>query len=158
MQSFTLDAIDRRILRILQRDSLIANQDLAQEVGLSPPACLKRVRRLRSTGAIRRTVSILSPDALGYPLTTVIRVKLALPIVEAAKSFEAAMAEQPRVFQCMMVAGDFDYILLVRSRDVGDYQAFARGVLAVTPGIQSYASEIVLTVTKDTTEIPVDDR
>lgn len=140
----------------MQRDSLVANQDLANEVGLSPPACLKRVRRLRAAGIIQRTVAVLSPEKLGYPLLVVIRVKLELPIEQAAQSFEARMAAHPRVLQCMMVAGDFDYILLVRSRDVGHYQEFARGVLATTVGIRSYTSEIVLAVTKATTEIPID--
>lgn len=135
----------------------MANQDVAREIGLSPPACLKRVRRLREAGIIQRTISVLSPERLGYPLSTVIRVKLELPIEQAAHAFEAAMAAHPRVLHCMMVAGDFDYILIVRSRDVGHYQDFARGVLATTPGIRSYASEIVLTVTKATTEIPIDD-
>jgi Lrp/AsnC family transcriptional regulator, leucine-responsive regulatory protein len=150
------DAIDRRIMGILQADSLIANQDLAHKVALSPPACLKRVRRLRDAGLIERTVSILSPELTGYPLLTVIRVKLELHVKNAANRFEALMAEQPRVMQCMVVAGDFDYILLVRSKDVNHYQAFAREVLAAAPGIRSYASEIVLAVTKSTTEIPFD--
>jgi Lrp/AsnC family leucine-responsive transcriptional regulator len=151
-----LDAIDRRILVALQVDGLIANQELAARVGLSPPACLKRVRRLRASGVIQRTVAALSPEKLGYPLLTVIRVKLELPIEKAAHDFEARMAAHPRVTHCMMVAGDFDYVLLVRSRDVGDYQDFARGVLANTPGMRAYASEIVLAVSKATTEIPVD--
>ena len=69
-----LDVLDRRILKILQRDSLIANQALADEIGLSPPACLKRVRRLRAAGVIERTVAVLSPPALGYPLLTVVRM------------------------------------------------------------------------------------
>jgi Lrp/AsnC family transcriptional regulator, leucine-responsive regulatory protein len=67
------------------------------------------------------------------------------------------MKAQPRVQQCMVVAGDFDYIFLVRSRDVGHYQDFARDVLASAPGIRSYASEIVLSVSKSTTEVPLDD-
>lgn len=152
-----LDAIDRRILAALQQNSLVANQDLAALVGLSPPACLKRVRRLRAANVIQRTVAVLSPDMMGYPLLTIIRVKLELPIVEAARSLEAAMGANPRVMQCMMVAGDFDYLMLVRSRNVGHYQEFARGVIAVAPGIRSYTSEIVLAVTKVTTALPIDD-
>lgn len=149
------DGIDRRILELLQRDSLIANQDLAERVGLSPPACLKRVRRLRETGVIERNVALVSPRLVGLPLLTVIRVKLELHVKNAATRFEKLMAGEPRVQQCMMVAGEFDYILLVRSRDVGHYQEFARDVLASAPGIRSYASEIVLSVTKSTTEIPI---
>jgi DNA-binding Lrp family transcriptional regulator len=152
----TLDALDRRILRLLQRDSLIANQTLADQVGLSPPACLKRVRRLRAVGIIARTLAVLSPEALGYPLLTVVRVKLELPTDEAMLAFEKRMAALPRVVQCMTVAGDFDYILLVRSRDVAHYHDLARRVLATAPGIRLYTSEIVLAVTKATTEIPID--
>jgi Lrp/AsnC family leucine-responsive transcriptional regulator len=121
-----LDALDRRILRVLQRDSLISNQPLADEVGLSPPACLKRVRRLRAVGAIERTVSLLSPDALGYSLLTVVRVKLDRPSEENMAAFEAHVMALPQVTQCMTVSGDIDYVLLVRSRDVSHYQDFAR--------------------------------
>jgi DNA-binding Lrp family transcriptional regulator len=70
-----LDAIDRRILRVLQRDGGIANQALADEIGLSPPACLKRVRRLSAARIIERTVALLGPAPLGYPLLTAARIK-----------------------------------------------------------------------------------
>jgi Lrp/AsnC family transcriptional regulator, leucine-responsive regulatory protein len=153
----SLDAIDRKILRALQRDSAIANQALADEVGLSPPACLKRVRRLRAAGAIRRTVALLAPELLGYPLLTVARIKLERPREKAMRDFERRMRELPRVAQCLTVAGDIDYVVLVRSKDVAHYQDFARHVLATAPGIRSYTSEIVLEVPKWTTEIPVED-
>ena len=150
-----LDAIDRRILRRLQEDSLIANQKLADEVGLSPPACLKRVRRLRAAGVIRGTVALLDAPALGYPVLTVVRVKLDRPRDKAMREFERRMAEAPRVAFCLTVAGDIDYVLLVRSRDVADYQDFARQILATAPGIRAYTSEIVLEVPKWTTAIPL---
>ncbi len=73
------------------------------------------------------------------------------------RDFERRMSEQPRVAQCLTVAGDIDYVVLVRSRDVAHYQDFARQMLATAPGIRSYTSEIVLEVTKWTTEIPVDE-
>lgn len=150
------DAIDRRIMNILQRGSLIANQDLAERIGLSPPACLKRVRQLRRTGVIGRAAALLSPALTGFPLLTVIRVKLELHVKNAADKLEKLMVALPRVQQCLMVAGDFDYVLLVRSRDVNHYQEFARDVLAAAPGIRSYAGEIVLSIAKDSTEIPID--
>jgi len=153
----SLDAIDRRILRVLQRDSVIANQALADEVGLSPPACLKRVRRLRAAGVIQRTAALLAPEVLGYPLLTVARIKLDRPREKAMRDFERRMRELPRVAQCLTVAGDIDYVVLVRSRDVAHYQDFARHVLATAPGIRAYTSEIVLDVPKWTTEIPVED-
>lgn len=153
----SLDAIDRRILRILQSDSLIGNQALADEIGLSPPACLKRVRRLRSAGVIMRTVSLLSAEALGCPLLTIVRVKLDRPTEENMAAFEAHVESLPAVVQCMTVSGDIDYVLLVRSRDVAQYQDFARRILATAPGIRAYTSEIVLAVNKLTTELPIED-
>lgn len=155
-KSGLLDVIDRRILRALQGDALIPNQTLADEIGLSPPACLKRVRRLREAGVIERSVALLSPERIDYPVLTVVRVKLDRPTPRTMAAFEARMASLPRVTQCLTVAGDYDYILMVRSRSVADYQDFARGILAVAPGIRSYTSEIVLAVNKTTTELPVD--
>ncbi len=152
-----LDAIDRKILRALQADGLIANQALADEVGLSPPACLKRVRRLRAAGVVQRTAALLAPAALGYPLLTVVRIKLDRPREKVMRDFERRMRDLPRVTHCLTVAGDIDYIILVRSRDVAHYQEFARHVLATAPGIRSYTSEIVLEAPKWTTEIPVED-
>lgn len=154
---FALDRIDLRILAVLQRDSLIGNQALADRIGLSPPACLKRVRRLRAAGVVERTVSLLSPNALGYPLLTIVRVKLERPTEENMAAFEARVAALPAVVQCMTVSGDIDYVLLVRSKDVAHYQDFARRMLATAPGIRAYTSEIVLAVNKFTTEIPLDE-
>jgi Lrp/AsnC family transcriptional regulator, leucine-responsive regulatory protein len=150
-----LDSIDRRILRALQRDASIANQTLADEIGLSPPACLKRVRQLKAAGVIERIIARLSPEALGFPLLTVARIKLNRPTEKAMREFEQKMNALPRVTQCLTVAGDIDYMVLIRSRDVADYQDFARRVLATAPGIRSYTSEIVLAVSKWTSEIPV---
>lgn len=155
-RDFALDEIDRRILRSLQQDGLIANQVLADEIGLSPPACLKRVRRLRSAGIIERTIALLSAEALGYPLLTVVRLKLDGPTEAMMHTFETRMTASPRVTQCMLIAGDTDYILLVRSRDVAHYQEFARRMLKIAPGVRAYTSEIVLALTKSTTELPVE--
>jgi Lrp/AsnC family leucine-responsive transcriptional regulator len=126
-------------------------------VGLSPPACLKRVRRLRAAGVIQRTAALLAPEVLGYPLLTVARIKLERPREKTMQDFERQMRALPRVAQCLTVAGDIDYIVLVRSRDVAHYQDFARHVLATAPGIRAYTSEIVLDIPKWTTEVPVDD-
>jgi Lrp/AsnC family transcriptional regulator, leucine-responsive regulatory protein len=129
---------------------------LAEVISLSPPACLKRVRQLRKRGVIKRTVALLSPALIGFPLPTVIRVKLELHVKNAAEKFEKLVAAQPRMQQCLMVVGEFDYVLLVRSHDVNHYQEFARDVLATAPGIRSYASEMVFSISKDSTEIPLD--
>lgn len=103
-----------------------------------------------------RTVALLSPEALGYPLLTVVRLRLDSPSDEVMQQFEAEMIASPRVMQCMLVAGDIDFILLVRSRDIAHYQEFARRVLRTAPGVVSYTSEVVLDASKITTELPID--
>ncbi len=82
--------------------------------------------------------------------------KLDSPTDEVMLEFERRMAESQRVMQCLLVAGDIDYILLIRSRDVAHYQEFARRILRTAPSVLSYTSEIVLTASKLTTEIPLD--
>jgi DNA-binding Lrp family transcriptional regulator len=83
-------------------------------------------------------------------------LKLERPAEPIMRDFESRMRDEPRVVQCLTVAGDIDYIILVRSKDVAHYQAFARQMLATAPGIRSYTSEVVLEVAKWTTEIPVE--
>lgn len=73
------------------------------------------------------------------------------------REFEQRMSALSRITQCLTVAGDIDYVVMIRSRDVAHYQEFARQVLATAPGIRSYTSEIVLAVSKWTTEIPVEE-
>jgi Lrp/AsnC family leucine-responsive transcriptional regulator len=110
----------------------------------------------RELHAVERN-RLLAAAALGYPLRTVARIKLERPREKAMQDFERRMRALPRVAQCLTVAGDIDYIVLVRSRDVAHYQDFARHVLATAPGIRAYTSEIVLDIPKWTTEVPVDD-
>jgi Lrp/AsnC family leucine-responsive transcriptional regulator len=155
--SSALDAIDRRILRALQRDSSVANQALADAVGLSPPACLKRVRRLRAARIIERTTAQLSPEALGFPLLTMVRIKLNRPTDKSMREFERRMSALPRVALCLTVAGDIDYVVMIRSRDIAHYQEFARQMFAGAPAIRSYTSEVVLEVSKWTSEVPVEE-
>ena len=106
---------------------------------------------------IRQTAALLAAEKLGLPFLTVVRIKLDRPREKVMRDFERRMRELPRVAQVLTVAGDIDYVLLVRSRDVAHYQDFARQILATAPGIRSYTSEIVLEVPKWTTEIPVED-
>jgi Lrp/AsnC family transcriptional regulator, leucine-responsive regulatory protein len=151
-----LDAIDRRILRILQDDSLVTNQPLADRIGLSLPACLKRVSALRSRGIIAGTVAILDPEALGYPVLVMVRVRLDRPRESALGAFERRMRELPSVVQRFTVAGEIDHVILVRSRSIADYHEFARRVLGGS-GIRSYTSNIVLAVAKWTTAVPIEE-
>lgn len=151
-----LDAIDRRILREVQVDCRIPNQQLAGRVGLSPPACLKRVRRLREAGIIRAETARVDAAALGYPVQVMARVSLERPRQDLIEAFERKVRDLPEVLQCWMVAGDNDFILLVCARSLEDYQRLARTVLAGEPNIRTYSSAVVLSETKPAAPVPVD--
>jgi DNA-binding Lrp family transcriptional regulator len=153
---FDLDAIDRKILHHLQRDNRIANQDLARAVGLSPPACLKRVRRLRDTGVILGDVSIVDPRALGYPVMVLARLSLDRPREDLVRAFERKVRELPEVVQCWMVAGDTDVVLLICAKSLDEYQSFARNVLGSELNLRDYRSDIILGTIKPLAPLPTD--
>jgi len=151
-----LDRIDRNILKHLQQDNRIANQDLAQAVGLSPPACLKRVRRLRAAGVILADTAEVDPRALGYSVMVLAHLSLERPSEDATQQFERKIRALPQVLECWKVAGDTDFILLVCARSLDDYQNFARNVLASDVNLRDYRSDIVLGAVKRRAPLPVD--
>jgi Lrp/AsnC family leucine-responsive transcriptional regulator len=151
-----LDPIDRNILKHLQQDNRIANQDLAAAVGLSPPACLKRVRRLREAGVILADVAEVDPRALGYAVTVLAHLSLERPSEAVTVAFESKIRALPQVLQCWKVAGDTDFILLVCAKSLEDYQSFARNVLASDVNLRDYRSDIVLGAVKRRAPIPTE--
>jgi DNA-binding Lrp family transcriptional regulator len=150
-----LDEIDRKILRRLQVDNRISNQDLAQEVGLSAPACLARARRLREQGVINADVSVIAPTAVGLPVSVLVRIALERPREDLLQAFERKLRDLPQVLQCWCVAGDVDFVLLVCAASIEEYQRFARSVLASELNIKSYASDVVLAATKSSYKLPI---
>jgi DNA-binding Lrp family transcriptional regulator len=150
-----LDAIDRKILKQLQADNRISNQDLAREVGLSPPACLARVRRLRQEAVIKADVSVVAPAAVGLPILVLVRISLERPREDLLQAFERKLHDLPQVLQCWCVAGDIDFVLLVCASSIEEYQRFARTVLASELNIKSYASDVVLSAMKSTYALPI---
>jgi Lrp/AsnC family leucine-responsive transcriptional regulator len=151
-----LDNIDRNILRLLQRDNRIPNQDLARDVGLSPPACLKRVRRLRESGVILADTATVDPRALGYQVMVLAYMSLERPREDLGQAFERKIRAMPQVLQCWKVAGETDFVMLVCARSLEEYQAFARDVLASDMNLRDYRSDIVLGEVKPRAPLPVD--
>ncbi len=131
-KSVDLDAIDLRILDLLQTDARISNQDLAGRVHVSPPTCLRRVKRLTDLGVIERHVAILSPDKLkasvGHGLTAIVEVTLTQQNAEVLQAFEARITPEPEVQQCYRVSPGPDFVLVVHVRDMGAYHALVQRV------------------------------
>ncbi len=131
-EKLELDAIDLRILDQLQRDASVSNQDLAASVHVSPPTCLRRVKRLRDLGVVQRQVAILNPERLkaitGHGLTAVVEVTLTQQNTELLEAFETRIKPEPAVQQCYRVSPGPDFVLIVHVREMADYVALAQRV------------------------------
>ena len=155
MKPHDLDATDRRILRELQLDGALRNDILAERITLSPAPTLRRVRALEAAGIISRYAALLDPERLGLGVRVKVDVRLSSQTREAIDAFAKAVAAMPEVVECMIVLGEWDYLLTVVSRDVEDYQRFVLDKLAKLPGIANYRSILIARVVKQTTVLPV---
>ena len=125
-----IDATDIKLLELLQSDASLSNQALAERVHVSPPTCLRRVKRLRDAGLIEREIAVLSADRLavelGYGLTAVVEISLDRQGAELLDAFEARVVMDDGVQQCYRVSPGPDFILLVHVADMPDYLALAQ--------------------------------
>ena len=141
MESISLDAVDFRILEQLQRDASLSNQALAEHVHVSPPTCLRRVKRLLDGGLIERQVAILSADRLapllGYGLTAIVEVTLDQQGSDRLDAFEARVAQDDAVQQCYRVSPGPDFILVVFARDMPAYLALAQRLLTSDANVRN---------------------
>lgn len=156
MPQSQLDAIDRHILRILQRDARIANTELADEIGLTPAPTLRRVRRLEEDGIIQRYVALLDPQKIGRELTVIVRITLDKQTKQGFEDFARQMQGRPEVLECFLCLGDIDYLLKVVVPDLDAYQHFLVNTLAAIPGVRNTASTIVVKQEKYTTSLALE--
>ena len=150
-----LDKQDIAILKVLQQDAAIPTTDLAERVGLSQSPCWRRVNQLEEAGVIQSRVARLARKKLGLEVLVVVNVKLASHGWQSLPKFKQRVVSFPEVLQCFLVMGDIDFILLVATRSVEEYNSFVQGKLAQIPGVQSIDSRIVIEETKNPTELPL---
>jgi DNA-binding Lrp family transcriptional regulator len=150
-----LDAIDRRILDVLQNNARIANVDLAERVGVSASPCWRRVREMENCGVIARYVTLLEPAALGLQVSVFVQVTLEKQIEGALEIFEAAVRLRPEVMECYLMTGDADYHLRVVVADLPAYERFLMDHLTRVPGIANIRSSFALKQVKYTTALPL---
>ncbi|WOK37471.1 Lrp/AsnC ligand binding domain-containing protein [Sphingomonas sp. C3-2] len=151
----SLDATDRRLLRVLQEDGRITNQELARRCGLSPAACFDRVKRLRERDVILGFTAQLNPAKLDRAMLIYVEILLDRTTDDVFTAFAAHVREVPDVLECHMVAGGFDYLLKVRVADMTAYRAFLGNAIATMPGVRETRTYAVLEEVKRTTALPV---
>jgi Lrp/AsnC family leucine-responsive transcriptional regulator len=153
--SYRIDDVDRRILRVLQADGRISNQDLAQRCNLSPSACSERVRRLREQGVIRGYAALLDPSKVDRALLIFVEVVLDRTTGDVFEAFAAAARRSAEVMECHMVAGGFDYLIKARVRDMAAYRRFLGEVLVEMPGVRETRTYAVLEEIKTSMSLPI---
>lgn len=151
----SIDRIDKAILRLLQRDASISNVALAAKVHLSPPACLRRVERLKKMGLIKGIVALLNADGLDAGMLVMIGVVLDRSTPESFAEFEKAAVKVSGCMECHTVTGEFDYFMLIRTRNSDSFNKLHADQLLYLPGVRQIRSFMVLKQVLSTTQIPV---
>ncbi|MEW6347335.1 MAG: Lrp/AsnC family transcriptional regulator [Paraburkholderia sp.] len=165
MANIEMDAIDRRILTILQGDGRLSNQEIAERVNLSPSPCLRRIRRLEESGVIRGYVALLDARRLGLDLLAYVNVRLEKRGGPAlgprgdgtthADLFRAAVQAWPEVVACHAMTGDMDYLLRVQVEDMAHFSRFVQDQLLHHPSVIDVKTSFSLATIKETTALPI---
>lgn len=150
-----LDALDIKILTILQRDGRVPNSELAERIALSPSACYRRVQRLEADGIIAQYVALLDPRAVGRRATVFVEITLRGQSDEIMAAFERQVALVPDVQECHLMAGSADYILKIQAQDTDDFARIHRQYLARLPGVAQMQSSFALRTVFKTTALPL---
>ena len=149
-----LDEFDQRILRILQRDSTLSMDAIAEKAHLSRNACWRRIRRLEEAGVIRGRVALVDPVSVGVALSVFVMVRTNQHAPDWLEHFEGAVRDMPEIVGAHRMSGDLDYVLRVRVADVADYDRFYQRLIAKVP-IADISASFVMQDLKDTTELPI---
>lgn len=155
MYTYTLDEIDKKILRILQSNGRITNLQLSQEIGLSPAPTLERVRKLEKAGVIKSYLALINPKLLGFGLKVIIQVSLVRQIENAVQTFTQKINDIEEIIECNQVTGDYDYIIKVLVKDIAEYDKLVNEKLSKIEEIGQMRSSVILSTVKDQKTIPI---
>lgn len=155
MPKISFDAIDRRILDLLQNNARLSNTDLAERVGLSPSPCLRRLRILEEAGVISRYVALVDQDKVGLPVSIFVSVQLERQREEALDRFEREIQNYPEVLECYLMTGTQDFLLRVVTADLGSYERFLKEKLTRIDGVAGIQSSFALKQVKYINSLPL---
>jgi Lrp/AsnC family leucine-responsive transcriptional regulator len=150
-----MDAIDRKIVRELQANARMTNQELSERVNLSPSPCLRRLRNLEKTGVIVGYTAIVDQEKYGLPLNVFLSVRLEKQTQELIRTFERRIQDIDEVLECYTTTGTNDYLLHVVSDSLKSYERFVKETLTTIPGIGTIESAFAFGVVKRKSAFPL---
>ena len=150
-----LDSFDIKLLNLMQVNTRRTAEEMSAQVGLSPSACLRRLNRLRETGAIEAEVAVISPAAVGQRLTMIVEVSLERERPDIMSDFKKAMRGTPEVIQCYYVTGETDFILIVTVKSMRDYEAFTNNFFFENKNIRRFSTLVVMDRVKVGLAVPI---
>jgi DNA-binding Lrp family transcriptional regulator len=154
-EEYHLDAVDRRIVRALQRDASLSHAALADLVGSSPASVWRRVRNLEKEKVLGAQVRLANAERLGRAVNVMCQVRMHRQTTDARADFERFISSREEIVECYAMSGEWDYLLRIAVRDVADYDRFIRQGVLAHPSVANAASNFALRQVKYTTEIPV---
>tara|TARA_B100001173_G_scaffold288515_1_gene277703 strand:- start:179 stop:640 length:462 start_codon:yes stop_codon:yes gene_type:complete len=152
---YLIDAIDLKILRVLQKKGRISNSHLSDEVNLSPSACHRRVHRLEKEEIIEEYIAILNPRKINFPTTVFVEITLNGQAEEVLDKFETEVKKIPNILECHLMAGTADYLLKVAASDTDGYASLHRNFLTSLPGVSKMQSSFALKTVFKSKGLPV---
>ncbi|ARC94779.1 ArsR family transcriptional regulator [Vibrio coralliilyticus] len=152
----TVDSFDRKILNIVQESNRVTSDNIAEQVGLSPAAVQRRLKKMREQGVIQADVSIINPKAVGQAMTFVVQVTLERERVDLMHNFKKEMTANRSVQQCYYVTGSSDFILIVTAADMEGYDNFTREAFFDNANIKSFQTNVVMDNVKTGMTIPIE--
>ena len=150
-----LDKLDLAILEQLQSNARLSNNELAEKVGLSASPCWRRVKRLEEHGVIKGYVALLEPEYTGTPISAYAHISLTDHRPESVLQFDEFVQDCDLILECCSLSGQYDYLLKIVSRSMGEYEHFISSELLHLPGVQSVNTSFVLDQKKYTTALPL---
>ncbi|MGL5010726.1 MAG: Lrp/AsnC family transcriptional regulator [Paracoccaceae bacterium] len=150
-----LDATDRRILTVLQKEGRISNADLSERVNLSPSACHRRVQRLEEDGFIAAYVALIDTRRIGKGTTVFVEITLQSQAEDLLDAFEREVARIPDILECHLMAGTADYLIKIMAEDTEDFARIHRKHLSRLPGVRQMQSSFALRTVVKTTALSV---
>lgn len=151
-----IDSLDKKILDILQEDARITNLELANRVGISPPATLERVKRLESNGVIKKYVALVDPAKVSKGTFALVSVALMIHQIPSIDSFTKQINRLEEVLECYHITGSDDFMLKIAVENIEKYEQFILQKLTKIKGVSKVTTNIVLSTVKFNTKIHID--